>query len=114
MAQLSSVKTLIAISVARKWSLFQMDVKNDFLNGELSEEVYIKLPPGYSHLSGSLIEYVDYDGHSMVLNKLLEHGLQSSVLLSLSMVFQEVLLIHLFFLDGLIMVLLFYSCMSMI
>ena len=33
----------------------------------------------------------------MGLNKLLEHGLQSSVLLSLSMVFQAVLLIQLFF-----------------
>ena len=50
----------------------------------------------------------------MVLNKLLEHGLQSSVLLSLIMVFQAVVLIQLFFLDGLIMVLILSSCMSMI
>ena len=52
-AQLSSVRTLIAISTARKWLLFQMDVKNAFLNGELSEEAYMKLPPGYSHHPGS-------------------------------------------------------------
>ena len=52
MTRLSSVGTLIAIYAARKWPLFQMDVKKVFLNGELSEEVYMKLPPGYSHPSG--------------------------------------------------------------
>ena len=51
-ARLSSVRTLITISVAHKWPLFHMDVKNVFLNGELSEEVYMKLPPGYSHPPG--------------------------------------------------------------
>ena len=52
MARLSSVRTLIVVFAARKWPLFQMDVKNVFLNGELSGEVYMKLPPGYSHPSG--------------------------------------------------------------
>ena len=52
MARLSSVRTLIAVSAARQWPLFQMDVKNVFLNGELSDEVYMKLPPGYSHPPG--------------------------------------------------------------
>ena len=51
-AQISYVRTLIAISTARKWPLFQMGVKNAFLNGELSKEVYMKLPPGYSHPPG--------------------------------------------------------------
>ena len=51
-ARLSSVMTLITISTARKWPLFQMDVKNVFLNGELSNEVYMKLPPCYSHPTG--------------------------------------------------------------
>ena len=51
-ARLSYVRTLIAVSAARKWPLFHMDVKKAFLNGELSEEVYMKLPPGYSHPRG--------------------------------------------------------------
>ena len=52
MARLSFVRTLIVVSAARKWPLFQMDVENVFLNGELSEEVYMKLPPDYSHPPG--------------------------------------------------------------
>ena len=97
MARLSSVMTLITVSAARKWPLFYMDVKNSFLNGELSKKVYMNLSLGCSHPLGSLTEYVDYGRHFMVLNKLLEHGLQSSVLISLNMVFQAVLLIQLFF-----------------
>ena len=45
MARLSSIRTLIVVSMACKWPLFQMDVKNVFLNCKLSEEVYMKLPP---------------------------------------------------------------------
>ena len=52
MARLSSVRTLIAVSSSRHWPLFQMDVKNTFLNGELTEEVYMQLPPGFSQPPG--------------------------------------------------------------
>jgi len=46
-ARLTSVRSLLAAVVVRHWQLFQMDVKNAFLNGDLAEEVYMHPPPGY-------------------------------------------------------------------
>ena len=48
-ARLSSVHALLAVAASRHWSICQMDVKNAFLNGDLSEEVYMQPPPGLSH-----------------------------------------------------------------
>ena len=47
-ARISSIRALLAIAAASKWDLFQMNVKNAFLNGDLSEDVYIQPPPGLS------------------------------------------------------------------
>ncbi|GKV10014.1 hypothetical protein SLEP1_g21439 [Rubroshorea leprosula] len=48
-ARLTSVRSLLAIVAIRRWKLFQMDVKNAFLNGDLEEEVNMKPPPGLNH-----------------------------------------------------------------
>ena len=45
-AHLTSVHSLIAIATFRRWSLFQMDVNNAFLNSHLKEEVYMQPPLG--------------------------------------------------------------------
>ncbi|KAG9439538.1 hypothetical protein H6P81_019703 [Aristolochia fimbriata] len=52
--RLTSVRVLIVIASIRHWDLFQMDVKNTFLNGTLTEEVYMVPPPGSSDPSGQV------------------------------------------------------------
>jgi hypothetical protein len=50
-ARLTSVKSLLAVALVCSWDLFQMDVKNAFLNGDLSQEVYMQPHHGYDHLT---------------------------------------------------------------
>ena len=47
-ARISYIRAILAVAAASKWDLFQMNVKNAFLNGDLSEEVYMQPPPGLS------------------------------------------------------------------
>ncbi|KAJ0920331.1 putative RNA-directed DNA polymerase [Helianthus annuus] len=42
-----TARTIITVAVYFDWPLFQLDVDNAFLHRTITEDVYMKLPPGY-------------------------------------------------------------------
>ena len=48
-AHLTSIRCLIAMAAIHNWLLYQMDVKNAFLNANLQEKVYMQPPFGYTY-----------------------------------------------------------------
>ncbi|RVW22853.1 Retrovirus-related Pol polyprotein from transposon TNT 1-94 [Vitis vinifera] len=46
-AKLNTIRILLSLDVNQDWCLQQLDIKNAFLNGDLEEEVYMEIPPGF-------------------------------------------------------------------
>ena len=42
MAKMAFVRLFIAMAALQRWPLYQLDVKNAFLNGDLQEEIYME------------------------------------------------------------------------
>nr|RVW14389.1 Retrovirus-related Pol polyprotein from transposon TNT 1-94 [Vitis vinifera] len=45
--QIASVRLLLSMAAMCSWPLYQLDIKNVFLHGDLAEEVYMEQPPGF-------------------------------------------------------------------
>ena len=50
-SRLEAIRMLLAYASSNNFKLFQMDVKSAFLNGFISEEVYVEQPPGFENNS---------------------------------------------------------------
>ena len=47
-AKMASVQLFLSMAAMNHWPLYQLDIKNAFLQGALKEEVYIEQPPGFA------------------------------------------------------------------
>ena len=45
--KMDSIQLALSIVVAKGWEVHQMDVKNAFIHGDLSEEIYMEQPQGF-------------------------------------------------------------------
>ncbi|XP_068663093.1 uncharacterized mitochondrial protein AtMg00810-like [Aristolochia californica] len=62
----TTVWVVLSLAVTNKWPLHQLDVKNAFLNGILTENVYMEQPPGRADTS-----LFDFHQHSNTIYMLL-------------------------------------------
>ncbi|GJR50073.1 retrovirus-related pol polyprotein from transposon TNT 1-94 [Tanacetum coccineum] len=68
-ARIKAIGIFIANAASKNMTIYQMDVKTGFLNGELKEEVYVSQPEGFVN--------TDHSMHVYRLKKALKYGMDS-------------------------------------
>ena len=59
MTKIASVHLLLSMATMSSWPLFQLNIKNVFLHGDLTEEIYMEQPPGLL-VKENLVWYASY------------------------------------------------------
>eukprot|EP00253_Pinus_taeda_P003211 PITA_03211 len=63
-AKMDSIRLALVIAAAQGWEVHQMDVKNAFLHGDLSEDIYMEQPHGFIQNSSLVVGSLLYLTHS--------------------------------------------------
>lgn len=71
-ANINTIWILLSLATMKEWSLYQLDMKNAFLQGDLEEEVYMDIPQDtvrtweetkYESWKGPLIVWSNHHEH---------------------------------------------------
>ncbi|GJX38090.1 retrovirus-related pol polyprotein from transposon TNT 1-94 [Tanacetum coccineum] len=57
--KLGTIRIVLSLATSQYWPIYQLDVKNVFLHGDLSETVYMHQPLGHETYTAYLLLYVD-------------------------------------------------------
>jgi hypothetical protein len=78
MVRMETVRLILALAVHSKWEVHNMDVKSMFLNGVLTEEVYVQQPPGFA-IDKDAARSSSWTKHRTPFVKLRARGMPSSM-----------------------------------
>jgi hypothetical protein len=109
---IESIRISLAYAAHHFLKLFQMDVKSDFLNGPIKEEVYVEQPLA-SRMTGISTMFISSLRRSMGLSKLQGHGMNALETFSFPMLSRSGKRILLFLLRLVMVICLYAKYMSM-